>query len=67
MALSTLFVFRTEHWCLIAALPCERGLSKWEVQSLAGYRRHCKSLKGIGAVISAEIPTMCYLDSIECT
>ena len=65
MALSTLFVFRTEHWCLKAALPCERGLSKWEVQSLTGYRRRCESLKGIGAVVSTEIPAMYYFKSID--
>ena len=35
------------------------------VQSLGGYRRHCESLKGVGAVVSAEIPAMSYINSID--
>ena len=50
---------------MIAEIPFERGLSKWKVQSLGGYRRHCESLKGVGAVVSAEIPAMSYINSID--
>ena len=50
---------------LISAIPCQRRLSKCEVQSLGGSRRHCESLKGIGGVVPVEIPTMSNFDSTD--